>query len=144
MALDKATVARIATLARIRGGEDELEPLAAELSGILAWGETICALRGRTLVVCPKSVGPNWVREAQRFIPGVKIALWRDNPGNIVPGGITVMNYSEVRISAKFVTAVDWFAAIIDEAQNIKNPGTKAAACARQIGAERRLAPRIG
>ena len=40
MALDKATVARIATLARIRVGEDELEPLAAELSGILEWVES--------------------------------------------------------------------------------------------------------
>jgi aspartyl-tRNA(Asn)/glutamyl-tRNA(Gln) amidotransferase subunit C len=34
MALDKATVARIATLARVRVGEDELEPLAAELGWI--------------------------------------------------------------------------------------------------------------
>ena len=41
MALDKATVARIATLARIRVAEDELEPLAAELSGILDWIEQL-------------------------------------------------------------------------------------------------------
>jgi len=41
MALDKATVARIATLARIRVAEDELEPLAGELSGILAWIEQL-------------------------------------------------------------------------------------------------------
>jgi aspartyl-tRNA(Asn)/glutamyl-tRNA(Gln) amidotransferase subunit C len=44
MALDKATVARIATLARIRVGEDELEPLAAELSGILGWIEQLMAV----------------------------------------------------------------------------------------------------
>jgi len=44
MALDKATVARIATLARIRVGEDELEPLAAELSGILTWIEQLMAV----------------------------------------------------------------------------------------------------
>jgi aspartyl-tRNA(Asn)/glutamyl-tRNA(Gln) amidotransferase subunit C len=41
MALDKATVARIATLARIRVGEEELEPLAGELSGILDWIEQL-------------------------------------------------------------------------------------------------------
>jgi aspartyl-tRNA(Asn)/glutamyl-tRNA(Gln) amidotransferase subunit C len=41
MALDKATVARIATLARLRLSEDELEPLAAELSGILDWIEQL-------------------------------------------------------------------------------------------------------
>ena len=41
MALDKATVARIATLARIRLAEDELEPLAGELSHILEWIEQL-------------------------------------------------------------------------------------------------------
>jgi aspartyl-tRNA(Asn)/glutamyl-tRNA(Gln) amidotransferase subunit C len=44
MALDKATVARIATLARIRVPEDELEPLATELSGILDWVEQLMAV----------------------------------------------------------------------------------------------------
>ena len=41
MALDKATVAHIAALARIRLGEAELEPLAAELSQILSWVEQL-------------------------------------------------------------------------------------------------------
>jgi aspartyl-tRNA(Asn)/glutamyl-tRNA(Gln) amidotransferase subunit C len=41
MALDQATVARIATLARIRLSADELEPLAAELSQILTWVEQL-------------------------------------------------------------------------------------------------------
>jgi aspartyl-tRNA(Asn)/glutamyl-tRNA(Gln) amidotransferase subunit C len=44
MALNKATVARIATLARIRVPEDQLEPLAAELSGILDWVEQLMAV----------------------------------------------------------------------------------------------------
>jgi aspartyl-tRNA(Asn)/glutamyl-tRNA(Gln) amidotransferase subunit C len=37
MALDKATVAHIAALARIRISDGELEPLAGELSHILDW-----------------------------------------------------------------------------------------------------------
>lgn len=41
MALDKATVARIATLARIKVPESELERLAGELSSILAWIEQL-------------------------------------------------------------------------------------------------------
>jgi aspartyl-tRNA(Asn)/glutamyl-tRNA(Gln) amidotransferase subunit C len=41
MALDKATVARIATLARIRLSEAELEPLAEQLSHILTWVEQL-------------------------------------------------------------------------------------------------------
>ncbi len=41
MALDKATVQHIATLARIRLAEAELEPLAGELSRILDWVEQL-------------------------------------------------------------------------------------------------------
>ena len=41
MPLDKAAVAHIAALARIRLKEDELELLAAELSHILTWVEQL-------------------------------------------------------------------------------------------------------
>lgn len=41
MALDKATVAHIAALARIRISEHELDPLAHELSHILDWVEQL-------------------------------------------------------------------------------------------------------
>ena len=41
MSLDKATVARIAMLARIEVPKDQLEPLAQELSGILGWIEQL-------------------------------------------------------------------------------------------------------
>ncbi|MBM3503503.1 MAG: Asp-tRNA(Asn)/Glu-tRNA(Gln) amidotransferase subunit GatC [Alphaproteobacteria bacterium] len=41
MSLDKATVARIAKLARIAVPESELESLAGELSGILTWIEQL-------------------------------------------------------------------------------------------------------
>ncbi len=41
MSLDKATVARIATLARIRVPEDEREALARELDAILGWVEQL-------------------------------------------------------------------------------------------------------
>jgi aspartyl-tRNA(Asn)/glutamyl-tRNA(Gln) amidotransferase subunit C len=41
MALDKATVAHIAALARVRLSEEELEPLAVELSHIVTWMEQL-------------------------------------------------------------------------------------------------------
>ena len=41
MALDKATVARIAALARIKVPEAELDALAGELSKILTWVERL-------------------------------------------------------------------------------------------------------
>ena len=41
MAIDAATVHKVARLARIAEPEDRLEPLAKELSGILAWIEQL-------------------------------------------------------------------------------------------------------
>ena len=41
MAIDAATVKKVARLARIRVDEAELAPMAAELSGILAWIEQL-------------------------------------------------------------------------------------------------------
>ena len=41
MAIDAATVRRVAHLARIKTPEDRLEPLAAELNGILHWIEQL-------------------------------------------------------------------------------------------------------
>lgn len=41
MAIDAATVRRVAHLARIKTPEERLEPLAAELNGILAWIEQL-------------------------------------------------------------------------------------------------------
>ena len=41
MAIDAATERKVAHLARIKTPEDRLEPLAAELNGILAWIEQL-------------------------------------------------------------------------------------------------------
>jgi aspartyl-tRNA(Asn)/glutamyl-tRNA(Gln) amidotransferase subunit C len=41
MSIDAATVKKVARLARIRVEEGELEPLAAELSGIITWIEQL-------------------------------------------------------------------------------------------------------
>ncbi len=44
MALDSKTVRRIARLARMAVAEEELTPLAGELTGILAWVEQLNAV----------------------------------------------------------------------------------------------------
>ena len=41
MAIDAATVRKVARLARIAEPEDKLEPLARELTGIMAWIEQL-------------------------------------------------------------------------------------------------------
>ena len=41
MAIDAATVRKVAKLARLSMAEERLEPLAAELNGIMAWIEQL-------------------------------------------------------------------------------------------------------
>lgn len=41
MSVDKATVAKIASLARISMGDEELDRMVPELNGILAWVEQL-------------------------------------------------------------------------------------------------------
>ena len=41
MSLDKATVARVATLARIKMPDEELDRMVRELSGIMTWIEQL-------------------------------------------------------------------------------------------------------
>ncbi|MXO62454.1 Asp-tRNA(Asn)/Glu-tRNA(Gln) amidotransferase subunit GatC [Qipengyuania oceanensis] len=41
MSVDKSTVAKIASLARIKMGDEELERMVPELNGILAWVEQL-------------------------------------------------------------------------------------------------------
>ena len=41
MSVDKSTVAKIASLARIQMGDEELERMVPELNGILAWVEQL-------------------------------------------------------------------------------------------------------
>jgi aspartyl-tRNA(Asn)/glutamyl-tRNA(Gln) amidotransferase subunit C len=55
MSLDKATVRRIATLARIEVPEADLEATAAQLSGILSWIEQLSEVN--TEGVAPMSGG---------------------------------------------------------------------------------------
>ena len=55
MSLDKATVRRVATLARLEVPEAELEATAAKLSGILSWIEQLSEVN--TDNVAPMSGG---------------------------------------------------------------------------------------
>jgi hypothetical protein len=98
-----------------------------------AEGRKFCAL-----VVCPKSVVPNWVLEAARFTPA--LTTGRVAPGTMLPEvAITVINYVQLRLRAPELTAVNWDAVVLDEGQNIKNPASATARAARELLAKNRL-----
>lgn len=97
-----------------------------------------------TLVVCPKSVMDNWRAEAERFVPGLRVRVWRaeelaDLRAHLGEVDLHVLNYSQLRLFSESLASVSWRAVILDEAQYIKNPGSQTALAARALRAEYRL-----
>lgn len=100
------------------------------------------------LVVAPTSVASNWVSEAARFTPGLRVATVTATearrPGRIAEAAATadvvVTTYAVLRLEASAFAALDWAGLVLDEAQFVKNPATKVHEAARGIRAPFRLA----
>jgi len=114
----------------------------------LTWLAWIGANGGKqkcSLVVCPKSVMDNWLNEAAKFVPELKVKLWRSAEGEglnqaVKENQILVMNYSQLRNISEKVAKIEWGAVILDEGQYIKNPDSQTAQAARALRCDHRLA----
>lgn len=98
-----------------------------------------------SLVVCPKSVMPNWRAEAQRFLPGLRVKLLQKGDMESIEEKLSdcdllVVNYTQLRLLADQFARQKWHAAILDEAQAIKNPDSQTARAAYALTAAHRLA----
>ena len=117
------TLQTLAWLAWLRGQEDTARPV---------------------LVVCPKSVMPNWGSEAERFYPGLRVTQWRGtDPAKLAEAvsgtDVLVLNYAQMRELGAGLQNVSWLAAVLDEGQYIKNPESITARVARSLRADYRL-----
>lgn len=98
-----------------------------------------------SLVVAPTSVAFNWIREAARFVPGLKTLLLhgtaRHSRHEEVPDSdIVVTTYALLRRDIQRLRDVRFRYVILDEAQHIKNHTAATTAAARSLDAESRLA----
>lgn len=101
--------------------------------------QTLFALEGRTLVVCPRSVIHNWMREAQRFRPDLSVALFHGPGRRLTDADLTLTTYATLRADLEVLSAVSWDTVVLDEAQAIKNPDSQAARAAFSLQAGFRL-----
>jgi superfamily II DNA or RNA helicase len=100
------------------------------------------------LVVAPTSVASNWVREASRFTPNLRvatvIATEARRRGRIAEAAasadVVVTTYAVLRLEADAFAALEWSGLVLDEAQFVKNSATKVHEAARGIRAPFRLA----
>ena len=133
---------------------------AAGLGGVLAddmgLGKTVQTLahlaveqaEGRldrpALIVCPTSLVPNWTLEAARFAPGLKVLALhgparRERFGEIAAHDLVLTTYPLLTRDHEVLTAQDWHAVILDEAQTIKNPNAETTQQALRLRAGQRL-----
>lgn len=96
------------------------------------------------LVVCPKSVLDVWYSEAGKFTPDLKIKILKNrddiNLDQIQNDlDILVLNYAQLRVCGEELNQIKWLTVILDEGQQIKNPDSKAAKCARELESANRL-----
>ena len=118
--------------------------LGAVLADDMGLGKTVqalAALEPRALVVCPTSVLHNWAAEIARFRPDLSVCLYH-GPRRALDAAADVVltSYALLRSDRDALCATAWRAAILDEAQAIKNPDSQSAQAAYALRADFRLA----
>ncbi|MEO6876988.1 MAG: SNF2-related protein, partial [Gemmatimonadaceae bacterium] len=98
-----------------------------------------------SLVVVPRSLVFNWIREAERFTPHLRLLDYSGTGRDIEaidPAAVDVVitTYGTLRRDAAALGAIRFDYAVLDEAQAIKNASSASAKAARLIKADHRLA----
>jgi superfamily II DNA or RNA helicase len=113
----------------------------------LAWLKNLNAGSPRpALVICPASVLHNWRREAERFVPGLKVLVLESGPARhnlrrqIPEHDLIVTNYALLRRDLEALQKFPFSAVVLDEAQFIKNPEAQVTHSVKQLAADHRLA----
>lgn len=98
-----------------------------------------------SLVVVPRSVVHNWLAEAARFTPHLRVLDYssldrRDSTADIAHVDLVLVTYGTVRRDIAELAKFEFEYVILDEAQAIKNASTEAAKAVRLLNARFRLA----
>lgn len=103
------------------------------------------SFNGPALIVAPTSVITNWLLEATRFSPNLKVLLLhgpqrKANFKDIKEQDIVITSYALLRIDRYELEKHNFSYVILDEAQNIKNPQAATTRAAKAIKSDFRLA----
>ncbi len=95
------------------------------------------------LIICPTSCVDNWIDEARKFTPGLRLSRYIGNDRarafDDAPD-VLVTTYETLRRDMGTLLRQPWDYVILDEAQKIKNPITETARACRHLLARHRLA----
>jgi superfamily II DNA or RNA helicase len=112
---------------------------------LLQWRKEREPAQKPSLVVAPTSVITNWLREASRFTPELRVVLLHgdrrmERQALARRADLVITSYGVLRSDIEFMSSIDWRVVAMDEAQTIKNAGSNTAESARRLKAEQRLA----
>jgi len=101
-----------------------------------------------TLLVCPMSVVGNWQREAERFVPDLRVyvhhgaqRLRGEALAAAVAGAeLVVTTYAIAARDVAQLAELPWRRVVLDEAQHVKNTATAQSRATRAIPAAHRIA----
>jgi superfamily II DNA or RNA helicase len=108
--------------------------------------ERSCKRLGKpVLIVAPTSVIPNWRAEIARFLPSARVTALtgqerRERFSEIDGSDIALTSYALLSRDAELLEEREWSMLVLDEAQAIKNPRSRAAAVASSLRAGQRIA----
>jgi superfamily II DNA or RNA helicase len=110
----------------------------------LAFLQSLGDAKKTSLVVCPTSLVWNWVSEATKFTPQLKVlALHGSNRrelfAQIPEHDLIVTSYALIRRDAESYAEVEFDTVILDEAQHIKNRQTQNAQAVKAIKSRHRI-----
>ena len=96
------------------------------------------------LIIAPTSLMYNWLKEAQKFTPDLKVLVLQganrhQDFDKIPQHDIVLSTYPLLARDEELLKQHSYHLLILDEAQNIKNPRAKAAQVVRQLDAQHRL-----
>jgi superfamily II DNA or RNA helicase len=82
------------------------------------------------LVVAPTSVVSNWLAEASRFVPSLtvrSVSTTKQSIATLADGAdVVVTSYALFRLGVNQYRSLGWSGLVLDEAQFVKNPASKA------------------
>ncbi len=101
-----------------------------------------------SLVVCPTSVLGNWQKEISRFAPSLRVAMhygpgrksgdsFREQARSV---DVVLTSFATASLDQETLAGFYWGAVVLDEAQNIKNAGTRQAIAVKSLPALHRIA----
>lgn len=96
----------------------------------------------KVLVVVPTTLITNWVKEIEMFTPSLRPLVYhgQNRKSGLQDHDLLITSYGILRSELKYFQKQKWHALVLDEAQNIKNPGTAQTRAAKKISARIKIA----